>query len=126
MEMKNTVTPEEISNYISKYKKDSWALIYMLSEMILDKTDNISFDRNWDELLEARFFNEEQECHIFKTELGFSVIETVDTDKKYIDGKIDLENKHFKLGKTVVVRQYINFDEDGQAFVEKTRLVEII
>ena len=80
-----------------------------------------SLDINSESLLEARFFNEEKEMHIFNYNDSLKAIETVlEKCDHAIEEKQILRKKY---GKTVTLRNFIDFDpDDGQAFVCRTVL----
>ena len=66
--------------------------------------------------------------HIFEYNGELKAVEIVDEDdnaKDTIIKKYTLNTRFNKIGRVVVVQEYLNFDEDGQAFVELTRLTGI-
>jgi hypothetical protein len=76
-------------------------------------------DLNPDEILEARFFDEEKELHVFKYDgkLEAVVTECEDGDE-YFEEKQILRGKY---GKTLTIHNYLVFDEkDGQARIGRT------
>lgn len=121
----------------SVYGNYDYALIYYLSEVYLGKIkkDNSDIKIDWDECIEARFFSEKGELHIFRDdesgEIKFVVIEdTNDSDydtviKKYaITPKFKFNDNGMKLD-VIKVKEYISYDEDGQAYVVHTRLAGV-
>ena len=110
--------------YQEVYKYD-YALIYMISELVLCKV-TASMNINWDECMEARFFSPDKELHIFQEEGLLNAVEIKeDGECDKIIKKYDLANKFLSIGKRLVVYEYIDYDEDGQTFVSLTRLAGI-
>ena len=110
-----------------KALKYRYALIYMLSEVkLLANSINLIID--WDEILEARFFDQSGELHIFKYDNSLKAIEILEGDSKEdaISIEYELADKYKAIGIGLEVKQYIDYDEDGQAYVELTRLNEIV
>ena len=111
------------------YKSYPYALIYMMSELIFTKTEELETIL-WDECLEARFFGRSGELHLFRLdgEVRCRRIEDEDggaagdilTDMYKLDGRFQ------KLGNGVVVKRYLKYDDDGQAYVCLTRLADVV
>ena len=76
------------------------------------------------ECMEARFFGTEGEIHIWKDDVPKAVKITDDVSVKgdVIERCYDLRRPFDRLGKHLIVLQYIGRQNDGQAFVELTRL----
>ena len=74
---------------------------------------------NPDEILEARFFEEEKELHVFRYDGNLEAVVT-----EHENGDECLEEKQIlrgKYGKLLTLRNYLNFDEnDGQARIGRT------
>ena len=83
-----------------------YALIYLMSEVYLG--ENNRNDLPVDEILEARFFDESGELHIYPVSGEIF-------HEKEENGPIKLE-----------VWKYLNYDEDGQIYVERTRCAGIL
>lgn len=116
------MSTEEARPHIPDYE---YALIYLISEIILTKTDCIS-EINWEECTEARFFSEEKELHFFRRDGQMQAVEVRDKDgKDEIVKTYDLANKFQAAGKIIKVKQYIDYDKDGQANIVLTRLTGI-
>lgn len=114
---------EEARTHIQDYE---YALVYMISEVILAETVSLS-EINWDECMEARFFSEKKELHFFRQEDQMKAIEVKDKDgRDEIVKSYDLANKFQKMGRQVKVKQYIDYDKDGQANIVLTRLSGIV
>ena len=74
---------------------------------------------NPDEILEARFFEEEKEMHVFRYDGNLEAVVT-----EHENGDECLEEKQIlrgKYGKFLTLRNYLIFDEnDGQARIGRT------
>ena len=57
----------EFSKACEKISEYQYALLYMISEVILNKTELLG-EINWEECTEARFFSEDKELHFFDVE----------------------------------------------------------
>lgn len=107
--------PGDVKNY-------TYALLYRLSEVKLCKTEQL-MDSDLKECIEARFFSEDRELHWFETEDGMCAVEvTDDGTTDYILKKYKLAPKFSGEGKILVVKEYLDYDKDGQAVVGLTRL----
>ena len=107
---------------LQDYSKYTYALLYMISERVLTRTAELG-NIDWDECLEARFFSEKEELHLFRDgqEMRAVICEETDT-KDQTDREYELQ-KTFIPGMTrLIVREYFAYDEDGQVMVAKTRL----
>ncbi len=105
-----------------------YALLYRISDLLLCPAADLK-DSDWDECLEARLFRKDAELHILLEEEKKAV-------KIMDDGGEDVITEVYKLsGKSrkrlpsnmdkLVVKQYLQPDEDGQMFIALTRLAEI-
>lgn len=117
------VTFEEAKNKIQDY---DYALIYEISEMLFDKVGAIS-EIYWDEVQEAYFFNEKSQMHIYLSDdvLEAIVYNETDEDVTFVDRRYELAGKFSTIGREVKERNYLEFDDDGQAFVAYSRLVSV-
>ena len=85
-------------------------MVTELSRVVIGK---MPMDINWDELIEARFFDHDTEIRIFREngELrARSVI--LQDDMPYIEKQYN--KLQGNLGSKISVREYLTFDEDGQ------------
>lgn len=109
-----------------------WAM--EISSVKLQKLENI--DLHPDELIEARIFNHDHEIHIFEYEDELKAIETVTepTDVKVTKEIPDISLTHYherkqllreKYGKTITLRDFIDYDEDGMAYIAHTVLCDV-
>ena len=117
------VTFEEAKNRIQDY---DYALIYEISEMLFDKVEKIS-EIYWDEVQEAYFFIEKSQMHIYLSDdvLEAIVYNETDEDVTFVDRRYELAGKFSNIGREVKERNYLEFDDDGQAFVAYSRLVSV-
>ena len=111
---------DSIEQALQQAEKLQFVMVTELSRGVIGK---MPMDINWDELIEARFFDHDTEIRIFREngELrARSVI--LQDDMLYIE-------KHYKelqgnLGSEISVREYLTFDEDGQAGVSAVCLYD--
>lgn len=105
-----------------------YALIYMISEMMLKKTTELD-EIHWEECEEARFFSKEGEIHFFQEDGELQAVELVDDpcedEMDSMQKKYKLASKFQGIGKYVLVKEYLKYDEDGQVQVVQTRLMGI-
>lgn len=101
----------------------TYALLYKCSEIVLCETAELT-DQDLDECMEARFFSDSMELHIFENENGMCAVRVTDTDENDVLIKeYELDSRFSGKGtKLLVVQEYIEYDADGQAFVGLTRL----
>lgn len=109
-----------------------YALIYLMSEVYLG--ENNRSDLPFDEILEARFFDESGELHIYneedcwyRSEIRDDGEENTEIYKEIypVSGEIfheQEENGPIRLEDW----KYLNYDEDGQIYVERTRCAGIL
>ena len=113
---------EEAYSLITNYE---YALVYMMSNVYLCKTQDLP-TIDWEECLEARFFSEEGELHIYGEDgvlRAVKVMEDEETEKNSIIKKYWINQGRFKgVGKYLIVQEYLDYDEDGQAVITLTRL----
>ncbi|MEG2137081.1 MAG: hypothetical protein RRY64_00340 [Oscillospiraceae bacterium] len=95
-----------------------YALLYRLSSVTLGRTKPV----NSEELTEARFFGPTGEIHVFQGADGLTARVLAE------DGADPVLDKTYDLlpafGKTLTLRQILDFDSDGQAYVAHTRLLD--
>ena len=109
-----------------KIEHYDYALVYMFSSVILCKTENLD-DTDWEECLEARFFSERAELHLFERDGDMQAVEIADdgSDKDTFIKKYQLDSKFAAMGRNIYVKEYLDYDEDGQINVSLTRLCGI-
>lgn len=107
-----------------------YGLVYLFDEILLGKIESIKNKICWENCIEARFFSEQGELHIFDyngEKRAVCVEEKADTENK----QSDINDKYYNLSKKFQtnefhafrVREYLGCDEDGQVKVMLTRLV---
>ncbi|MHC6178786.1 hypothetical protein ACYUJ6_02840 [Clostridium sp. JNZ X4-2] len=134
MDMENLcLNKEEIKSEILKHDFE-FAWINTYSELYLKRTDDITDFEFLDNLIEAKFFNKDEEMSIMENqEERFSVvIFNSKGNEDYIE-----EGQILKKGRSpfrdekngfiykLIIRHYLNYDCDGQAYVEYTKLYNI-
>lgn len=106
-----------------------YCLIYYYSNKYFGKVCNLS-EINWDECIEAYFFDTTGQMYMYESELSEMEVTVFNEEQgmeyNYIDRKYEIVNV-FKAeaGEYIIVREYLNIDEDGQTFVEYTRLLDV-
>ncbi|KQC83995.1 hypothetical protein [Butyribacter intestini] len=121
------VSFEEGKKLVQDYE---YALIYYYSEKYFGKICSLA-EINWEECLEAYFFNKTGQMHMYESESSEMEVTVFQEEQNnaynYIDHKYEIANT-FKAetGDIVVVREYLNVDIDNQTFVEYTRLLDVM
>ena len=82
-----------------------------------EKIDEEDFEK---ELVEARFFSEKEEIRILRINGEFLCSKRSDNGDECIETKYNIASKN--LGKTITVKRYFRYDEDGQASLSEPRL----
>ena len=110
---------EDCENY-------KFALVYMMSRLLLCKTDDLK-NIEFDEVTEARFFDENGEKHIFVNEsyeICSGYIDDTAFEGKYSEVDKVLLSKDFqgeKVFEKLEVKIYYDYDDDGQIYKVLTR-----
>lgn len=109
----------------SKVMTYDYALIYYMSSMIFAPITDI-VDMNEEECLEAYFFNEKGQLHIYRNEDELTAREfTEEENLTVVEKKYGLANVFKGIGSAVIVREYLESDDDGQMYVAYKRLSAI-
>lgn len=111
---------DSIEQALQQAEKLQFVMVTELSRVVIGK---MPMDINWDELIEARFFDHDTEIRIFREngELrARSVI--LQDDMPYIEKQYN--KLQGNLGSKISVREYLTFDEDGQAGVSAVCLYD--
>jgi len=95
----------------------TYALVYRLGGMYLGGLCDI---QDWEEVTEARFFDERGELHIWNDGDGFHSAKI--TEESDVGNAIDRLWIN-RAGNTLLSRQYLCADEDGQSYIALTRLL---
>lgn len=113
------VTTDELDKKVKEYE---YVLLYMISEQKFCRIEELP-ETDWEECIEARFFSEQGELHVFDADGQKKAVAVEDDGDDLVFEKLyRLDGKYRKLGKYIVVQEYLNYDEDGQLVVELTRL----
>ena len=106
---------EQISSF-------TYGLLYLTDGIRLEKNP-VDNKIDWNQCYEARFFSKDKELHMFERNSGNQAILVEDgaNDTVTVRG-YKLSAKYSSVGKTLQVKEYLEFDEDGQAYVALTRL----
>ena len=97
------------------------ALLYYISSVELYTSDVSTV--NWKECSEARFFSNDGELRFFKNGEEWIVSEILDEEgDTYFDIRYELDNRFKSVGRSVVIREYYEPDEDGQMVIVAKRI----
>ncbi len=111
---------------IDQFNKDEYqyAWIQEYDKVILSEASKVYLDM--DNLIEARFFNESKEFHIFNQDALVCVETEMEDSDQYFEEKQLLRKK---FGKNITIRHYFGFDigsdnvkVDGQAYIKYSAL----
>ena len=116
------ITYQDAKNCLSEYE---YALIYLNDEVILGKVEElknkITVALDSCKLMEARFFSHDKELHIFERNDKWSCVITEDINTLGVTKEYKL-SEGFGKGKSILVRESLVYDEDGQVYIAKTAL----
>lgn len=109
----------------SSYMNYDYALVYEFSDVKFGKTSETVI--NWEECMEAFLIKNDEQMHVFERNGRLVAESFLETEQKYdsadkiykIRGGVDLS------GKNITVREYLDTDEDGQAFVKYSRIISV-
>src|SRR5690554_6339853 len=98
-----------------------YGLLYSYDGVQLDKIENIQLNR--DKLVEVRFFNNLEEIHVFKRDGFEGVLFTEEEEDEVVEETHLLigSGQDNRFGKALLIKNYVDYDEDGQAFIAYTR-----
>lgn len=113
VDLKNATDPDWL-------KKAGYQYAWIQSEnsVMIGTLDDVKIDH--DLLLEARIFSNEKEIHVFTYDDELRAVLTEHEKDDHVIERKQLLRRRF--GKTVTVRHYVGYEEDGQAFIQKTVL----
>lgn len=108
----------------------SYGLVYQFNRILIGSVEQVKDKIQWDECLEARFFSEKEEVHFFERNGIFAAVSISDETEETTCTR----TKNVKLKplfatsgwNEMVIKEYIAFDEDGQAYIELTRLAGLM
>lgn len=113
---------DEAISLVNHYKH---ALIYEVSRMYFGPCENAPMP-NEKELVEAYYFNATEEMHLYRDGDGcVSVVNAEEVGDIFVDRQYDTRKYEGGGNRTVVVRDYLTADEDGQMCVVLSRMVEV-
>lgn len=121
-ELLKIVDGEGIKAEVLKEQGYQYAWIQRIASVSIG---DIKGDVELDDLIEARFFNENKEMHFFFDGEKLCAVETsLEDSETEGDGKVFDEKQMLRerFGKSVTIRSYIDYDEDGQAYVAYSAL----
>lgn len=95
-----------------------FALVYQYESLTYSKIEDLKI--NWDNLIEARLFGENREIHIIKEQNCFSAVEVIDTAEENHLKTTYLLQKNSGFSK-LQVKKYIDYDCDGQSYIQYVR-----
>ena len=118
----------EVSTERSELENKAAQYPYVIAHMYSDICcgEQVHDQINWDELVELRAFGEQGELHVYEQNGSLKAIEILETE----DSREDTVVKYYPVRKAVcnmgkhtvlVVKEYLEPDEDGQAVVVYTR-----
>ncbi len=144
---------KDIIGYIKEVNDDyKDGLLFTLDNVYLEKFETIRENLNEETFIEARFFDEEKELFIFYDGEKYKVVKTekkeyknyiIDEGKKenkeevleenmdsfykyyYLSRKYFLDKNKFN-NKNLVVKEFVAYDDDGQAYVKASCLDKLI
>ncbi len=115
----------EADTAIEQLKDYEFALIYMISGILLCRTSDLP-EVDWEECMEARFFDKDKELHLYREDENLEAVEIVEENREdCLIRKYQLANRFKAAGGLLCVHEYLDYDEDGQATVSLTRLAGI-
>ena len=103
-------------------KNTKYAIGQFISSYEVGSADSIC-RMDMTDCIEARYFTDDREVHVFRSGDQMVYIEVSDGDSQYYDEEYEIEEKFEGVGKYVVVRNYVNTDDDGQCCITGKRLV---
>lgn len=116
--------PAKPSQLEKKAAQYPYVIAHMYSDILCG--DGVHERINWDELVELRAFGEKGELHVYEQNGGLKAVEILETE----DSREDTVVKRYAVRGAVsnlvrpcylVVKEYLEADEDGQAVVVYTR-----
>lgn len=127
MSLEIQIKPVEINDALKKATEYEHNLVRQISSVRIDAPMEQII---WEEVEEAFFFDEKQELHIYRSGEELIAVEAAEEEPaQHIVKKCYEINKSLfsdSEKKKIVVKEYLDFDEDGQCFVGYTRLSGIV
>ncbi len=115
-------TIEDVKNSMEKY---DFVLAYEFSDIKFGKTSETAV--NWNECMEAYLISETGQIHVYSKngELVADEFEESSVKYEHSDRTYIVREGVALHGKTIKVREYLDTDEDGQAFVKYSRIIGV-
>lgn len=107
---------------IEAAKGYEYALMYTLSAVLFGRVEEVLEQADWRECMEARFFNQAGELHLFDYNGRKKAVCVMDGQGEQIQREYELAGIFQKCGKYLTVKEYLEPDEDGQMVTVMTRL----
>ena len=118
------ISLSDVKEKLSAYK---YALLYKIESVDLVILTGVDDPNDLlKECYEARFFDEAGELHLYEQDgelVGIAVCDANDED--FLLTEYALDNQYLEKGKSLIVKQYLKPDDDGQMNVVLTRLAGI-
>lgn len=110
----------------AQWSQYEYALIYRYSDAELCQVTQLADDASyWDECVEAYIFSKQVQIHIYRednTLMAAKCVESSGENYEYVDRSYPVSKQRWNVG-LVTVREYLDADEDGQAYVSYKRLL---
>lgn len=122
--MVNTVEINQLSEVdLCSYQ---YAVIYNISDMYVGEARRYETLQE-EQLIEGYFFDQDRELHIYWDEDALKLVEFKESD----NGHLEHVDCSFELSKKVdgcdelIVREYLDYDEDGQSYIAFKRMIRM-
>jgi len=111
---------------IMQYTKDlNYYIIYYFD--VLKFGEGEILELNIENINEAFLFNENKCLHIFRDDGIRGILYTYEENDIVIsEEQIARKGKEFKRLKSLIVNKFINYDDDGQAYIERVLPAKLI
>lgn len=123
--MKNIpIKKEEISKNIKDFK---YYIVYYFDRLIFGEGD-IEAELDIENINEAFFFDEDKCMHIYREDGLKGIKFLYESNDKILppEEQIAKKGKEFNNLKSLIVKKFINYDEDGQAYIERVFPAKLI
>lgn len=119
------ISENELNSYLERKDKYKWGIIYNFHKVEIGLLKDIQVEVST--LIQARFFDNEKELNIIRQGKVFNIYTFEDEGKEYIDKDEEhlVLQRKFRNFKTIKLRRYIKYDEDGQTYVYYVRPCEL-
>lgn len=119
------ISENDMNSYLEIKDKYKWGIIYNFHKVEVGLLKDIKVEVGT--LIQARFFDNEKELNIIRQGKVFNIYIFEDEGKEYFDKDEEhlVLQRKFRNYKTIKLRRYIKYDEDGQAYVYYVRPCEL-